>query len=265
MQVPNYEGYGLYATLAKVKITPVPWYFDPDRFLQELDAVLKKAKPTLIVVTSPNGWTGAAITAETMRDIAKASYEHGHLLCIDQAYSAFGSESYTTLLTDFPNVIFIKSFSKSLGLAGFRVASVFCSPEVASYLKKFKPASTFSRLSGDFLIYCLQHPQRFSTLRRACLERRERLSNFVIRKCPTWTVHASNANFLFVDTHDANVLSGLSRLLRARRIIVRFFADERLGTHFRMTVPGDHEMHAVMECLELFGRFEYGRSAGFSE
>ncbi|HXL86714.1 MAG TPA: aminotransferase class I/II-fold pyridoxal phosphate-dependent enzyme, partial [Gemmatimonadaceae bacterium] len=82
---------------------------------------------------SPNNPTGAALSRETVEQIVRRA---PGLVIIDQAYSEFGGESFTDLVSADRPVLVTRTLSKAFGLAGLRIGYGIGSPDVVGEIMK---------------------------------------------------------------------------------------------------------------------------------
>ncbi|MEN0020195.1 MAG: aminotransferase class I/II-fold pyridoxal phosphate-dependent enzyme, partial [Planctomycetota bacterium] len=80
----------------------------------------------------PNNPTGMIATADDARAVARA-LPHA-LIVLDLAYAEFADEDLTPLVTELPNAVAVRTFSKAFGLAGLRVGYVVGRPEHLAWL-----------------------------------------------------------------------------------------------------------------------------------
>jgi histidinol-phosphate aminotransferase len=109
-----------------------------------LHAAMAGHPPAVVVLTNPASPSGLALTPQDIRETAGLARTHGHVLVVDECYGAFTGITHVPLVPDFPQLLVLCSYSKTFGLAGARVASVFGSPALTSYLSRFRPDSTVS-------------------------------------------------------------------------------------------------------------------------
>ena len=69
------------------------------------------------------------------------------LLVIDEAYVDFASENALGLLRRFPNVVILRTLSKSFSLAGMRLGLCFARPAIIEELMKVKDSYNLSRVA----------------------------------------------------------------------------------------------------------------------
>jgi histidinol-phosphate aminotransferase len=92
------------------------------------DAVIRAITPRtrMIFLNTPNNPTGQLISIEDLKRISKAA--GNAIVLIDEAYIEFGGESFVPHVTQHPNVLVGRTFSKAYGLAGMRVGIVIGQP-----------------------------------------------------------------------------------------------------------------------------------------
>jgi histidinol-phosphate aminotransferase len=103
--------------------------FPFERFIA---AITERTK--LIMVATPNNPTGAPVSREHLRAIAKAAPQA--VLMVDEAYYHFHGESVMQDLTDVPNLIVARTFSKAYGLANLRAGMLAGNAELLRYVRK---------------------------------------------------------------------------------------------------------------------------------
>jgi histidinol-phosphate aminotransferase len=103
--------------------------FPFERFMA---AITEKTK--LIIVATPNNPTGAPVSREHLLAIAKTA-PHA-VLMVDEAYYHFHGESVMQDLSDVPNLIVARTFSKAYGLANLRAGMLAGNPELLRYVRK---------------------------------------------------------------------------------------------------------------------------------
>ena len=87
----------------------------------------------LIVVNSPNNPTGAVYDAETIAELVAIAEEYDAILVSDEVYDRFDRSGRfaSALAIDSDHRVVVNSFSKSLGITGFRVGYGIFPPALA--------------------------------------------------------------------------------------------------------------------------------------
>jgi len=236
--------YSLYETLAQIQgAFPVPVELGADWALpvDQLAAV----GATLTLVANPNAPTGTPYSLETLG--ALAAVVSGVLL-IDEAYVDFGGETALSLLSQHENVLVVRTMSKAFGLAGVRLGYGFGSPALIGALYKIKDSYNVDRLTQVAGIAALRAFDEAQANNREICARRDRFASTLTDRFG-WRVWPSATNFLLVDT-SPRLAREVYEGLKARKILVRYFARPRLESCLRVSIGSESEMDAFVRALE---------------
>ena len=236
--------YVLYRTLAGIQEAPVVEVPFDDDFVLPV-AALAEAGGALTFVANPNSPSGTAAPASTLAYLADSL---DGLLVIDEAYAAFADADALDLVRRRPNVVILRTLSKSHGLAGLRLGYAIAPPAVIEGLAKVKDSYNVGAVAnrvGAAAIRDTTHVQdvveRIVGSRQTLAEHLERLG---------WRVWPSQANFLLVRP-PAGDAARIHRQLEAFGVLVRYFDEPALAETLRITV-GTDEQHAVL--LDALGQ-----------
>jgi len=90
----------------------------------------------LLILVNPNNPTGTAVSEEDIETIVS---EFPHIpVMVDEAYFEYSGVSALDLLSEAPNLIILRSFSKAFGLAGLRLGYMVAAPGVIEHLSKLR-------------------------------------------------------------------------------------------------------------------------------
>ncbi len=140
---PTYSMYPEYArdTLTGWHVVPrVPDFsVDPDAAIAEI----RRVRPAVVLLASPNNPTGTALPIETTRRLAEATRDTGPdgaatVLVVDEAYAEFrreGTPSAVTLLPEHPHLAVARTMSKAFAYAGARIGYLAAAPELVDALR----------------------------------------------------------------------------------------------------------------------------------
>lgn len=93
----------------------------------------------VIILSSPNNPTGNQFSSEKLRAIIENT---DRIVVIDEAYVDFAEYNLLKWINKYDNLIIVRTFSKSWGLAGLRVGYAAANEEIISFLKNVqKPYS----------------------------------------------------------------------------------------------------------------------------
>lgn len=210
---PSFSVYERLASVAGCRIAS-PAYCEP-RFGFPLSAVLESIRPDtrLVIIGYPNNPTGTMPGRAAVARICRAAPQA--VILVDEAYYEYSERTCVKLLSRFPNIIIVRTFSKAFGLAALRVGYLLASPEHASELAKVRGPFDVNLLG--YLLACaalddLGPARRYAreVMRRA----KAVVENFFRRHRVRFVPSA--ANFLTFQPEDADStrqrLAGVARL-----------------------------------------------------
>jgi len=182
----------------------------PRSFIQS-DAPLK-------FLVNPNSPTGTMVSLEVVADTCAAS---PGVVVLDEAYVDFATTSGRDLLDGHPNLLLVRSLSKSYGLAGLRVGFAVGSPDLIADLRTVKDMCNIGRLQSAAAIAALADRAYWERGVAEVVANRERLTKELTAR--GWTVLPSAANFVFaIPPGDAGEVY---RTLLDRHVLVRWWGE----------------------------------------
>lgn len=108
--------------------------------LEEMKKAVKE-NTKLVFIANPNNPTGTFLSPKKIESFLD-DLDKNIIVLLDQAYFDYSSYSNEDicfdLIKNYPNVIISRSFSKSYGLAGFRIGYSVSSPRVADFLNRVR-------------------------------------------------------------------------------------------------------------------------------
>ena len=206
----------------------------------------------MIVLANPNAPTGRALSAKEIESIAKA--DPSHIVLVDEAYVDFGGESCIGLIDENPNVLVVRTYSKSRSLAGARLGFAIGNGDVIADLEKIKYSTNpynVNSITSAAGIAALAEDDYYMENCRKVMETREwteiELKNLGFEVIP------SSSNFLFAKSGKIGG-KALYEKLRERRILVRHFDNPLICEYNRITVGTPEEMTALIDAVrDLIG------------
>ncbi len=122
----TYSFYPVWAQLYDIACETVPL---DDNMRLAIDDY-RRNRAGAIVLANPNAPTGVALSRA---EIAKLLAQHPDIpVVVDEAYVDFGGETAVPLIADHPNLLIVRTFSKSRALAGLRVGYALGHPKQRS-------------------------------------------------------------------------------------------------------------------------------------
>jgi histidinol-phosphate aminotransferase len=135
MATPNFDGYPLFAQMARLRTMTVALDAHGHHDLEAMAEAATQAR--VVVVCRPHNPTG---TIEPAAEIERflTRLPHDTVVLLDEAYVEFLAAEYRidgpSLVARFGNVVVVRTFSKAYGLAGLRIGYGFCAPDLGRQL-----------------------------------------------------------------------------------------------------------------------------------
>ena len=236
---PSFSMYKLTAKINHGISIEVPLKEDFSYDVDQIEAVMLEQKPKLTILCNPNNPTGSVISLEDIERLAKN--EVG-LLVVDEAYQEFGGESAVKLLSKYPRLIVLRTFSKAFALAGSRVGYALGHKEVIEMINKVKPPYNLNCFSLEMATWVIEHEDLFRPMINQIIASREDFMQYLTKA--SYTVYPSATNFIWAKGPYA-----LDTLLKDEQIYIkRFMYKDEL--YYRISIGTKSEMEQVKKRLE---------------
>lgn len=238
----SYSFYPVYCALYGIEPQPVP--LDADFRVRVADYRRGNGG---IVLPNPNAPTGIALPLSELTQLLEGN--PGSVVVIDEAYVDFGAESAVTLIDRFPQLLVVRTLSKSAALAGLRVGFAMGHASLIEALNVVK--DSFNSYPLDRLALAgAQAAIEDDGHLQALAERIAASRQWLVQQLDGMGFDClpSSANFLFV-RHASARAADLFSALRERRILVRHFKQPRIDNHLRITIGTQAECEALVDAL----------------
>ncbi len=203
-----------------------------------------------IILANPNAPTGRLLP---LPDIERLLTDHPRsVIVIDEAYIDFAGETVPTaiaLVKRHPNLLIIRTLSKSHALAGLRIGYAVGDRALIEALERVKNSFNsypLDRLAIAAASAAMRDTAHLERTRRAVMESRERLVDDL--QTLGFTVLPSAANFIFA-RHAHHDAAELAAALRQKGIIVRHFRQARIDQYLRITIGSETQCQALSKAL----------------
>lgn len=206
-------------------------------------------KTKLIFVCNPNNPTGTIVGKKELLEFIESIPSH-ILVVVDEAYMEYvTTDDYLEtlpLLSQFDNLIVLRTFSKIYGLAGLRVGFGVMNEEIAEQLRKVKDVFNVNMIAQRSAIIALED-QSFI---RECTHKNQKGREYLEKEFHRLGVSyfPSQANFIMVDTG----LNGdhISSELVKKGIVVRSGTLLGYPTTVRVTIGTEEDTKLFISSLE---------------
>jgi len=244
--VPTFSMYGIISQVLGEKQVSVPLDREFDLDEGKMLHALRKNRPKIVFLSSPNNPTGNCFSADRILKIVEAS---PGIVVVDEAYQPFSSDKgFLPLLKDYRNLVIMRTLSK-IGLASLRFGFLVADEEIIGEVNKVRLPFNVNALSQVVAVEALKNTKALRTAVRTIAAERDRLVQ-AMEGISKVTPFPSEANFiLFRVTDPDRVHAGLL----SRGILVRNVADAVKGC-LRVTVGTPLEnrkfLDALRNCME---------------
>jgi histidinol-phosphate aminotransferase len=236
--------YSLYDTLVEIQDGVRLAVDYPADF--SLPASLSAQNAILTFLCNPNAPSGTMVP---LPEIEKLARSVSGVLVVDEAYVDFAASegsSALPLIHRLPNLIVLRSFSKSFSLAGMRIGLAFASDEIIAGMMKVKDSYNLNRLSLVAAGAALQDLPWMTRNARRIQRSRQRLTCALKRM--GYQVYPSHANFVLARKPGQD-LKPVYEELKRHKILVRYFDVPGLQDCLRVTVGTPKEIAALIAAM----------------
>ena len=239
----TYSFYPVFADLHGVPYSTVPLHED---FTVDVPGLSGTGK--LTVLANPNAPTGIALPLSEVEKIIASNPDH--VVVIDEAYVDFGADSAAALVDRYPNLLVVRTLSKSRSLAGMRIGYALGSQDLIDGVNCVKnsfnsyPLDRLAQAAGEAAV---RDTAYFEETRGKIMATRTWVTHRLREM--GFQVHDSSSNFLFI-AHPDHSGRVLQQGLRDRGVLVRRFERPRIQDHLRVSIGTDEEMEAMCRAME---------------
>ncbi|WP_258240403.1 histidinol-phosphate transaminase [Pseudidiomarina homiensis] len=217
----------------------------------DLDAMLAAVteKTRMIFIANPNNPTGTFLTADELASFLAKVPSHV-LVVLDEAYYEYVPEAERApsfdWLTQYPNLLVSRTFSKAYGLAGLRAGYMVSHPEVADLMNRARQPFNMNSLSLRAAEVALDDEDYLQQSVAVNAAGMEQLVAFCEKHDLAYI--PSHGNFLTIEV-GPNAAELYQQLLRAG-VIVRPVAGYELPHHLRVSIGLPEENEAFIRAME---------------
>jgi histidinol-phosphate aminotransferase len=253
---PTFSMYGIISQAIGEKRIEIPLDREFDLDLEMIVKAIKKQKPKLIFLSSPNNPTGNCFSSEKILKIIDSASSlvtrHSSLVVVDEAYQPFSSKKgVLPLLNDYNNLLIMRTLSK-IGLAGLRVGFLIADREIINEVNKVRLPFNLNSLSQAIAADVLKDGKTLRARINAIVSEREKLSS-EMEKIRGVRPYPSEANFILFRVNDSDRI--YKRLLQ-KGVLVRNMKSVIDGC-LRVTVGTTEEnrifLNAMKKVVKLAG------------
>lgn len=227
-------------------------YHSPDLLANNFDLdlpamrdAIEQFKPAVIFLAYPNNPTGNLFKEQDIETIINIA---PGLVIIDEAYAPFANASFIKKLTEYNNLLVMRTVSK-LGLAGLRLGFIAGNMAIIEQLNKIRLPYNINSLTQLTAEFALKNHDLFEQqTQQICRDRHYVLTQ--LNRLPGITAYNSSANFILFRTqkNQANVIF---ETLKKHGILIKNLSHQGglLTDCLRVTIGKAEENKAFLKSL----------------
>src|SRR5258708_6130444 len=211
-----------------------------------LQRAVKDLQPDVTIICSPNNPTGCVLDDRDRRALLEST---NGLVVIDEAYHEFAGHSVVPLLSEHENLVVLRTFSKAMALAPFRVGYLLAAPALASEIGKAVLPYNLNAISQTAAEVAVEfYEDELRPLVRKIIAERERLYDELIAIKGLVPVR-SQANFV-VARSSIDLRQVFAELLKRDILIRDVGGHPMLREYFRVSVGTPEENDLLLSALK---------------
>jgi histidinol-phosphate aminotransferase len=240
--VPTFVMYGIIATALGENAIEIPLDTDFDIDIDKTLKVMRKERPKLIFLSSPNNPTGNCFSTEKMLKIIETAKG---MVVVDEAYQSFASSrGMLPMLGDYDNLLIMRTLSK-VGLAALRIGFLVGSTDIIAEVNKVRLPFNLNSFSQAMATEALGYKQQMRSYIKDIVAERTRLMKG-LEKLEGAEPYPSEANFILFKVKDPQrVHAGLLK----SGVLVRNM-DGVVSGCLRVTVGTEKENEAFLKAIK---------------
>ncbi len=235
---PDYKNYGESLSLDFYEL-PLNEIFQPQ--IKKLIQLSKKKETKLIILCTPNNPTGNLITSGDIYYLLENVKDT--LILVDEAYFEYSNKTFVENLSNYPNLIITRSFSKGFHSSGLRFGYLLASPYIIQNLLKVKPVFNLSSLTIFIAKKILQNKEIMLSKIEELKQNRETLYNY-LKKQPLITPYESYTNFILFRVEQPISHIDLYNFLLENNLSIRNVSNSNsLKNCLRVSISNEKEIN----------------------
>lgn len=207
---------------------------------------IARHRPAVVFLSYPNNPTGNLFDERDIRELIEIS---PGLVVVDEAYNAFAGGTFMPGLTQYGNLLVLRTLSK-MGLAGLRLGALAGSPAWLSELDKIRLPYNISVLTQASAEFALRHYDVLEAQAARIRASREQLLT-QLGALQGVSVYPSRANFILFRV-PAGRAPQIFESIKAQGVLIKSMhgASKLLDDCLRVTVGTPEENQAFLWALE---------------
>ncbi|NVM18680.1 MAG: aminotransferase class I/II-fold pyridoxal phosphate-dependent enzyme [Candidatus Lokiarchaeota archaeon] len=222
------------------------------RYTLDEDRFLKEAKDSKIVfIARPNNPDGKVVSEEFIERLASLPI----MVVIDEAYIEFANcQSLAKLISQYENLVVLRTFSKAYGLGGLRVGYGIMPNDIRTVLVSIKQPYNVNIAGQKAAFVAITSP-----LVEQRIEKMKKTREFFVGQlkavqdeCKNFWIHPSEACYVLLTFDSPEIPKKLYNHFYSKGILVRYYSTPDMSNNLRISIGLQEDMEKVISELKLF-------------
>ncbi|MEE4195195.1 MAG: histidinol-phosphate transaminase [Anaerolineae bacterium] len=243
---PTFVMYAFNGRLTQARIITASRNADFSLDIPEIERVVAMERPKMLILANPNNPTGNLTAKEDIRRLLELPV----LVVVDEAYVDFAPEDSSVIhwVTEFDNLIVLRTFSKFGGLAGLRVGYGVFPDGFAPVMMQVKQPYTTSVPAQAAALATMQVVEQLQANARVIVAERDRFFQ-ALQVMNGIEPYPSEANFILCKVTGMSNIE-LYNALRRQGILIRVYQQGKLSDCVRISIGTRAQMDQVIEAMK---------------
>lgn len=242
---PTFAMIDVYSKLFQAK--QIKFSYDKNLKL-DISKIKKKINSSIkmIIISNPNNPTGTEINKKDLIDLIAKARKFNIPFAVDEVYYGFSNQTLLKEIKKFKNLIIIRTFSKSFGLAALRAGYLVADKKVADLLYKFKPMYEINSIAALAVNFILKNKK----LEKKYIRDVHKGKEFLIKSLKKMNIQFLDTRTNFIHIKMKNLLSmkQIVKYLNKNKILIREGGPSVKGyqNYLRVTLGSEKEMKKLV-------------------
>lgn len=240
---PDFSMYAFYGALSELKVKTLPKEDDLRVSISKVIDYCNNNDVKAVIFSNPCNPTSLGVSRQDMIKLIKNIF---CLVIVDEAYMDFWGESILDQVTEFDNLIVLKTCSKNMGLAALRLGFAVSSPQITAAMRAVKSPYNINAVTQAAACAVLRQKAVIEEYTAELIKSREMLqeslSEMAERCFAIEKVYNSVTNFVFVKVTDSEQVCA--------KLLEKSISVRRLGSYIRITAGTEAENRIFLEEFE---------------
>lgn len=242
----TYSFYPVYCGFYDIPLEKVPLNQD---FSVNIEKMMEwYPKSSGMILANPNAPTAIPLSNKDLRKMLDA-YPKDKVFVVDEAYGDFHTESALSLLKEYPNLLIVRTSSKSLSFAGMRLGFAIGSETLIEALTTVKnsfnhfPVDRITQTAG---IAACNETEYYIDNTKKIVNTRESFCKFLAEE--GWDFVPTATNFVLAKHPKLNG-NEVYEKIKEKGILVRYFNMPLIKDYVRITIGSAEEMEKLQNII----------------